>query len=49
MNYSEEFGELALLPMVAYHVSQLLIDTVIADRLRLRSAPSVQLSDAPPA
>jgi len=49
MNYSEQFGELALLPMVAYHVSQLLIDTVIADRLRLRSAPSVQPPDAPPA
>jgi len=30
----DEFGGLALLPMVAYHVCQLLVDTVIADRLR---------------
>ena len=29
-----EFGGLAVLPMVAYHVEQLLIDTVLADRLR---------------
>jgi len=28
------FGGLAILPMVAYHVVQLLIDTVVADRLR---------------
>jgi sodium/bile acid cotransporter 7 len=29
-----DFGGLAVLPMVAYHVEQLLIDTVLADRLR---------------
>lgn len=29
-----EFGGLAVLPMVAYHFEQLLIDTVLADRLR---------------
>ena len=29
-----EFGGLAVLPMVAYHVEQLLIDTVLADWLR---------------
>ncbi len=29
-----DFGGLAVLPMVAYHVMQLLIDTVLADRLR---------------
>jgi sodium/bile acid cotransporter 7 len=31
-----DFGGLAVLPMVAYHVEQLLIDTVLADRLRRR-------------
>lgn len=29
-----KFGGLTVLPMVAYHVEQLLIDTVLADRLR---------------
>jgi solute carrier family 10 (sodium/bile acid cotransporter), member 7 len=29
-----EFGGLAALPMVAYHFEQLLIDTILADRLR---------------
>jgi solute carrier family 10 (sodium/bile acid cotransporter), member 7 len=29
-----DFGGLAVLPMVAYHIEQLLIDTVLADRLR---------------
>lgn len=29
-----EFGGLAVLPMVAYHFEQLLIDTLLADRLR---------------
>ena len=33
-----EFSGLAMLPMVAYHVCQLLIDTVVADRLRERGA-----------
>jgi sodium/bile acid cotransporter 7 len=32
------FGALAIVPMVAYHASQLLMDTVIADWLRERSA-----------
>jgi sodium/bile acid cotransporter 7 len=31
-----DFGGLAVLPMVAYHVEQLLIDTVLAERLRSR-------------
>jgi sodium/bile acid cotransporter 7 len=31
------FGGLTILPMVAYHVGQLLVDTVIADFLRARS------------
>ena len=30
------YGGLTVLPMVAYHVSQLLIDTLVADRLRVR-------------
>jgi sodium/bile acid cotransporter 7 len=30
-------GPLAILPMVAYHAAQLVIDTLIADRLRQRS------------
>jgi sodium/bile acid cotransporter 7 len=33
-----EFGGLAVLPMVAYHVEQLLIDTLLADRLRREPA-----------
>jgi sodium/bile acid cotransporter 7 len=32
-----KFGGLAVLPMVAYHVEQLILDTLIADRLRRRS------------
>lgn len=32
--YASVFGGLALLPMVIFHVSQLLVDTFIADRLR---------------
>ena len=37
----EDYGFLALavLPMVAYHVGQLLVDTVIADRLRAAAPP----------
>jgi sodium/bile acid cotransporter 7 len=31
-----DFGGLAVLPMVAYHVEQLIIDTVLAERLRAR-------------
>ena len=37
----EYFGGLAILPMVIYHVSQLLVDTAIADQLR-------NTTDAPP-
>lgn len=33
-----DFGGLAVLPMVAYHFEQLLIDTVLADRLKMRGA-----------
>jgi sodium/bile acid cotransporter 7 len=32
-------GGLAILPMLAYHVEQLLIDTVLAHRLRFAAAP----------
>ena len=31
---TEYFGGLAILPMVAYHVGQLVLDTIIADRWR---------------
>jgi sodium/bile acid cotransporter 7 len=34
---SSHFGGLTILPMVAYHVGQLVLDTIIADRLRKRS------------
>lgn len=34
-----DFGGLAVLPMVAYHVEQLLIDTVLADRLAEAAIP----------
>lgn len=37
-----EFGPLAILPMVAYHALQLLIDTLIADWLRGRAAATFQ-------
>jgi sodium/bile acid cotransporter 7 len=30
-----QFGPLAILPMIAYHAGQLLIDTLIADWLRM--------------
>jgi sodium/bile acid cotransporter 7 len=43
ISYAGVFGPLAVLPMVAYHVAQLLVDTLIADRLRQSSA----LSGAP--
>lgn len=33
---TQYFGGLTLLPLIVYHVGQLLADTVIADRLRLR-------------
>lgn len=35
IGYAGVFGPLAVLPMVAYHVAQLLVDTLIADRLRV--------------
>jgi hypothetical protein len=34
------YGGLTILPMVAYHVGQLLIDTLVADRLRQTDASS---------
>lgn len=34
-----DFGGLAILPMLAYHVEQLLIDTLLAHRLRFTAAP----------
>jgi sodium/bile acid cotransporter 7 len=34
IGYTDVFGPLAVLPMVVYHAAQLLVDTVIADRLR---------------
>jgi sodium/bile acid cotransporter 7 len=33
-----QFGSLAILPMIAYHAGQLVLDTIIADRLRLRGS-----------
>lgn len=35
VEYIGQFGGLALIPMVTYHVAQLLVDTVIADRFRV--------------
>ena len=35
-----EFGGLAILPMLAYHVGQLLIDTVLAGRFQLSNPPT---------
>ena len=34
VEYIGQFGGLALIPMVTYHVTQLLVDTVIADRFK---------------
>ncbi len=45
--YVDVFGGLALLPMVAYHVSQLLVDTFIADRLRRRGEQQEQEQSSP--
>lgn len=46
----EYFGGLTILPMVTYHVSQLLIDTLVADRLRANQARrnTCPPTDAPP-
>jgi sodium/bile acid cotransporter 7 len=41
-------GPLAILPMVAYHAAQLIIDTLIADRLRLTANGSVPKADDNP-
>jgi sodium/bile acid cotransporter 7 len=41
-----DFGGLAVLPMVAYHVGQLLIDTVLADRLKSRQKPTAPPVDS---
>jgi sodium/bile acid cotransporter 7 len=38
ISYADVFGPLAVLPMVAYHVTQLLADTLIADQLRTSAA-----------
>ena len=43
-----DFGGLAVLPMVAYHVEQLLIDTVLADRLRAREGRRHRSAGSPP-
>jgi sodium/bile acid cotransporter 7 len=40
---------LAMLPMVAYHVCQLLLDALIADRLRAKSLARQNLGEASPA
>ena len=40
LHLANTFGGLAILPMVAYHVCQLLVDTVIADRLLKGGAQS---------
>ena len=41
------FGGLAMLPMIAYHVGQLIIDTLIADWMRHGDpvAPSTELPE----
>ena len=38
IEYAAVFGGLAVLPMVAYHVGQLILDTLIADRWRSSTA-----------
>ncbi len=38
MGYGSVFGPLAVLPMVVYHATQLVVDTLIADRLRHSAA-----------
>jgi sodium/bile acid cotransporter 7 len=47
IHIANSFGGLAILPMLAFHVSQLLVDTVIADRLR-HGAPA-NVASAPAA
>ncbi len=37
-----DYGGLVLLPMVAYHVGQLLVDTIVADRMRKNVAERAQ-------
>jgi sodium/bile acid cotransporter 7 len=41
-------GPLAIIPMVAYHASQLLIDTLIADWLRQNAPPQIELTTPRP-
>jgi sodium/bile acid cotransporter 7 len=38
ISYADFFGPLAVLPMVVYHITQLLVDTMIADSLKGRAA-----------
>lgn len=42
------YGSLSILPMVAFHVCQLLIDTVVADRLRNQAPSESQPPDSQP-
>lgn len=44
----ETFGGLAMFPMVAYHVFQLLIDAVVAERLRSHTMASEKPADPQP-
>ena len=46
LHLANTFGGLAILPMVAYHVCQLLVDTVIADRL-LKAGSQSPVSGVP--
>lgn len=46
LEVAAKFGGLTVLPMVLYHVAQLVIDTLVIERLRVRSgAPSAIQSD----
>jgi len=47
LHLSIELG-VVVLPMVVYHVGQLLVDTVIADRMRRRGNPADQRDQPPP-
>jgi len=41
------FSGLAMLPMITYHISQLLLDTLIADWLRERTPKESQPTTVP--
>jgi sodium/bile acid cotransporter 7 len=43
ISYADFFGPLAVLPMVVYHITQLLVDTLIADRLRGRAVQEADM------